>query len=242
MSQKLSESPTSPSPLPTTVPRMPPAETLPAPMVLRGVRYGDYVRFRNEPANGHLRMVYHDGTLEIMSPEYIHEIPSRWLGLLIFILSEELGFECVGAQSTTFRRGSNKLKKGHGKEPDQCFFFANSARVIGKKKLDVDPPPDLWIEVDNRASSAGKLPVYAALGVPEVWRYKARSGTAWFGRLIEGGTYEPIQHSVSLPMLTPALVTEALALAEGLSEPSWSRRLRPWIRATLGPASGPGNG
>ncbi len=44
-----------------------------APIVLRGVPYGHYVRLRDEPDNDHLRMTYYDGTLEIMSPEHIHE-------------------------------------------------------------------------------------------------------------------------------------------------------------------------
>jgi hypothetical protein len=41
----------------------------PAATVLRGISYDDYVRIRDVPANGHLRMAYHDGTQEIMSPE-----------------------------------------------------------------------------------------------------------------------------------------------------------------------------
>src|SRR5262245_10567007 len=91
------------------------------------------------------------------------------------------------------------------------------------------PPPDLWIEVDNRASSRGRLPVYAELGVPEVWRYHARRRKLWFGRLTERGVFEPIEQSVSLRMLTSALVLEALALGEGQSGGVWYRRLKEWI-------------
>jgi Uma2 family endonuclease len=68
------------------------------------------------------------------------------------------------------------MSRGRGKEPDKAFYFANAAAIRGKETIDlrVDPPPDLWIEVDNRGSSKGKLQLYAALGVPELWRYQAR--------------------------------------------------------------------
>ena len=35
-----------------------------------------------------------------------------------------------------------------------------------------DPPPDLVVEVDVSSSSLNRLPVYAAIGVPEVWRWQ----------------------------------------------------------------------
>ena len=44
--------------------------------------------------------------------------------------------------------------------------------VRGLKRIDLrrDPPPDLVIEVDVTHSSVPRMPIYAALGVPEVWR------------------------------------------------------------------------
>lgn len=202
-------------------------------VVLHGVRYREYLALRAEPANGHLRMTYHNGTLEIMSPEATHERPSRRVGIVMSVLCEELDIEFEGLGSTTFRRGEKKLKKGHGKEPDECFYFANAAKIMGKGKidLDIDPPPDLWVEVDHRSSSQGRLPVYAALGVPEVWRLWASSEHLWFGRLAKDGkSYEQVEQSVALPMLTPASVLEALALGHGVLEKTWTKRLRAWVR------------
>jgi hypothetical protein len=43
------------------------------PTVLYGVTYDEYVRLRRQPRNDHLRMIYHDGVLELLSPEYRHE-------------------------------------------------------------------------------------------------------------------------------------------------------------------------
>ena len=213
-----------------------------APTVLRGVTYGDYVRLRDEPDNGHLRMTYHDGTLEIMSPEYIHVVPSRGFVVIFTVLCEELDLPFQVSGSTTFRRGEPDRKKGKGKEPDESFYFANVARVLGKTSLrieDGDPPPDLWIEVDNRSSSRGRLPVYAALGVPEVWRYRVLSRRLQFLRLDRNtATYEGIEQSLSLAMLTPALVLEALAMGDGLPVNTWTRRLRAWVRERFLAAGG----
>jgi Uma2 family endonuclease len=204
--------------------------------VLRGVPYSVYATLRDEPANDKLRMTYFDGTLELMSPEFQHEIGCRQLGLIVAILTSELDIPCTGARSTTFRRGGKGIKKGNGREPDESFYLANEPRIRGKRtiNLDVDPPPDLWIEVDNRGNSRGRLPIYAALGVPEVWRYRVRRGELRFVRLVDGA-YEPIDRSLALPMLTPALVLEALVLAADLPESRWLRRLREWVRERFAP-------
>ncbi len=220
----------------STSPRTRSRARLPEPTVLRGVRYRDYVALRDYPGNDHLRMTYHNGILEIMSPSYMHEWPSRQFGFLFSVLCEELDLEVQSAGSTTFRKGEPEGNKGHGKEPDECFYFANAMRIVGNTELilDRDPPPDLWIEIDNRATSAGKLPLYAALGVPEVWRYRVRSNRLWFGKLsADSSMYEPIERSLSLPMLTPALVLEALALGKDTIQSQWTKRLRAWVHATL---------
>ena len=213
------------------------APRLPEPTVIRGIYYEEYLRLRKDPANDHLRMVYHDGTLELMSPEYVHETPSRRLAVLVTIVAEELDLPFQGARSTTFRRGVKGSKKGKGKEPDESFYFANAEKVVALQEIDLDrdPPPDLWIEIDNRSSSKGGLPLYAAFGVPEVWRFQSRSRRLWFGRLVPGATYEPIEHSLSLPFLTPSLTLEALALGDGVLESTWSRQVRDWVREALLP-------
>jgi Uma2 family endonuclease len=204
--------------------------------ILHGVPYSVYATLSDEEANDKLRMTYFDGTLEIMSPEYRHEVGARRLGLIVLAVTTELDIPCQGAGSTTFRRGGHDIRKGHGKEPDESFYLANAPRILGNTtiNLEVDPPPDLWIEVDNRGSSRGRLPVYAALGVLEVWRYRVRRGELRFIHLVEGA-YEPLDRSLALPMLTPALVLEALALGADLSESRWNRRLREWVRERFAP-------
>jgi Uma2 family endonuclease len=196
---------------------------------LRGVSYDFYSQLRREPANRPLRMTYHNGTLEIMSPLYRHEKYSRRLGLIVLAVAAVLGIPCQGAGSTTFRRRGKRMLEGWGKEPDQSFYLANESRIRGKEEIDleVDPPPDLWIEVGHRGSSRGRLPLYASLEIPEIWRFRTKSQMLWFGRL-DGGAYTDIERSVALPLLTPQRVLESLRLGDGLSESEWDVVLRAW--------------
>ncbi len=204
--------------------------------VLHRVPYDLYARLRDEPANRHTRMNYYDGTLELMSPEYRHEKGAVRLGTIVRVVTVELKIPCTSSRLTTFRRSGDLPLKGRAKEPDESFYLANEPRIRDKDAIDleVDPPPDLWIEVDTRGSSLGKLPVYAALGVPEVWRYRPRRGVLWFGRLGPDG-YESIDRSLALPMLSPAPVLEALAMSVGQPESSWERQLQAWARERFGP-------
>lgn len=206
-------------------PRMPPAQRL------FGVSYGAYLQIRDDPRNDGLRLTYYDGVLELMSPEYLHEVGGEQLGLLVRAVAEALDLPHSGAGSTTFRRGEPGKPNGKGKEPDRSFYFENEPSIRGKETLDLrcDPPPDLWIEVDNRGSSRGRLPVYAEFGVPEVWQYRPRTHRLKFWRLDDARSgYLEINHSRNLPVLTPGLVLEALDQSRGRAESDWVRWLRGW--------------
>jgi Uma2 family endonuclease len=197
-------------------------------IVLRNVPWKAYAEFRDDDANQQVRMSYYKGTLELMSPRYRHEKHNRRLGHLIWELVVALDLPCACAGSTTLRR---EEEGGAGKEPDTCFYIANEPLIRDKDEIDlsIDPPPDLAIEVDDLSDSKGKLPIYAALRVPEVWRYDPKAGVLWFGRLGDDGTYIAMERSVCLPMLTPARVLEALSLCRGIPESRWGRLLREWI-------------
>ncbi len=95
--------------------------------------------------------------------------------------------------------------------------------------LEVNPPPDLAIEIENKADSSKALTVYARIGVPEVWRYKSRKKTLWFGRLV-GDRYEAIEQSLNLPKLTLALVLQALDRINEFGETASKPWLREWAR------------
>jgi Uma2 family endonuclease len=205
--------------------------------VLRGVDWKAYLRLRNHPGNGHLRMSYLDGTLILVSPEYIHDYYGRRLAKVVDEVTEALGIFVQGTMTTTLRRKGDGRRKGSAKEPDYGFYFGENAVRMHRSHeldLDVDPPPDLAIEVDHKADSSRALSLYARLGVPEVWRYTVKSNAIWFGRLV-GGAYEPIERSLNIPRLTQALVLLALTKIDELGETASKPWLREWARGLPDP-------
>ena len=99
-----------------------------------------------------------------MSPRREHEIDNKLLDRFVFILAEELGMEINSGGSTTYR----SRRKRRGIEADNSYWIANEAKVRGKRhiNLQVDPPPDLAIEVDLTNSSLDRLTRPAILSLP----------------------------------------------------------------------------
>jgi Uma2 family endonuclease len=210
-------------------------------VVLRDIDWETYLAHRANPANDSVRMTYLDGTLYLMSPEYIHEFEIDRLALLIRFVSKSLGLTIKGAGSTTLKRGPQTNEpRGAGKEPDTAFHFGDHERQMRSKRtldLDVDPPPDLAIEVDNKSDSTDALPVYARLEVPEVWRYTPREEVPLRFYCLVGKSYQEVERSLCLPVLTTALVLEGLGLAEAedVDENAWMDLIVEWARALPAP-------
>jgi Uma2 family endonuclease len=61
-----------------------------------------------------------------------------------------------------------------------------------------DPPPDLVVESDNTRSSIDKFRLHAALGVPELWRYRRKTLEVY--QLLEE-RYERCGESRAFPFL-----------------------------------------
>jgi len=204
------------------------------PMTLHNVEWRTYLALRDDPANDGLRMAYLDGDLTIMSPQLRHDNSSRRLLVIVVAVARAWRVRFMPIGSTTLRRDGRADAEGAAKEADEGFYLgADAAQVRDNDDLDmaVDPPPSLAIEVDNTINSAGALPAYARIGVPEVWIYRARERSLWFGRLAGAG-YEAIDRSLGLPRLTPALVLEALeVLAGGMDDLDWLDWLDAWARA-----------
>jgi Uma2 family endonuclease len=202
---------------------------------LKGITYDVYVKIRDARGNDGLRMAYHDGVLEIMSPEFRHDRAGRRLLLLVYAYCKVFEVPCEPAGSTTFHKGLPGQLKGKGKEADESFYIGAAAvDAIGDKEsldLTVDPPPSLWVEIDNRGSSLASLPLYAGLGVPEVWRYRPRKRTLWFGRLT-GEEYREVAESAALPGLTITTVLDLLDEVRTRKSTAWST----WLETVWFPA------
>lgn len=171
------------------------------------------------------RFTYDRGELEIMSPSPQHEEYNRTVSLFVEALAEELNVDTRNLGSTTFRR--DDLERGF--EPDSCFYIQNEQRVAGKTRIDlnVDPPPDLVIEIDITSPSIDKLPIYAHLGVPEVWRY---DGNRVLILRLEDDDYTERDESTVLPQVTATLVTGFLEDSKTMKRTAWLRKLRHWVR------------
>jgi Uma2 family endonuclease len=180
--------------------------------VLYGVDWATYEKLIDAFAEFHVRMTYDRGTLELMSPQPIHEQYKHWFSLLFAMLSLELKFGVRGLGSTTFRRE----EAGRGFEPDECYYFAPTIAKVqdwGALTLDNVPIPDLILEAENTTTCLDRMPVFAGLGVPEVWRIDEEAVRA-FRRVGDG--YDESATSLNLPFLPledlPALLREGIAL------------------------------
>jgi Uma2 family endonuclease len=97
--------------------------------------------------------------------------------------------------------------QAQGAEPDTCFYVQNAARIIGKRSLDfnTDPPPDIVVEIDLTNASQPKFPIYAALGVPEIWRYDGSQASFYH---LTGEQYSEMSHSRAFPFLTSTVLAQ----------------------------------
>jgi Uma2 family endonuclease len=174
-------------------------QTLELPGLVHDVSWDAYEAFLEALGDHSLRHSYDRGTLELMSPRKDHDSPKTFFGSLVEMIAFTLRIPIQGCGSTTY----GKQVARRGLEPDESYYVQNEARVRDKVTYDPqrDPPPDLVIEVDVTHSLVKRLPILAALGVPEVWRY-GRKQLRFYG-LSSGGQYEPIPRSHAFPIVTP---------------------------------------
>ncbi|MDP9473601.1 MAG: Uma2 family endonuclease [Chloroflexota bacterium] len=195
-------------------------------ILLRNVAWETYERLLADHLDSSApRFAYDRGLLEIVRPSTEHETVNRTLALLVEVVAEELGIDVLNVGSMTFRR--QDLQRGF--EPGSSFYIQHESSVRGRTQIDplVDPPPDLVIEIDVTHPSLNKLPIYAHLGVPEVWRYHDRRVTVLRS---DGEEYRESAASVVLPPLTGDALTGLLSESRTLTRTAWLRALRAWAR------------
>ncbi len=194
-------------------------------LILRNVSWGDYEALLAAVGEAPgLRISYDEGTLQIMTLSPKHESYSRLLERIIDRLSVRLGIEILSFGSSTMKRKGPKK----GTEPDACFYV-QSAPAIGPKidiDFDRDPPPDIAVEIDVQHDSLGKFPLYAALGVPEIWRY---DGIALTMHRLEDDHYVLAPASIALPVLDARTLTRFLGLAGEKSQHEILLAFEEWL-------------
>jgi Uma2 family endonuclease len=194
--------------------------------VLYDVGWSRYTRLLKDLDDRHVRLTYDQGTLELMTLSHKHEVCNHLLGRFFETLTEELNVVIKGGGSTTFRRRDRR----RGLEPDLCYWIANEPRVRGKDVIDLrrDPPPDLAIEIEITRSALDRMGIYAALGVPEVWRFDGRVLQAF--RLGPEGKYVACERSPMFPFLPLDKIGAFVQRREEVDETTLVRSFRAWVR------------
>jgi Uma2 family endonuclease len=179
--------------------------------LMQNVPWHVYVSLHDslEAAGSRVRMTYHSGELELMSPSETHEDYKTIIARLLEAYAEELDVDLNGRGSTTFRE---ELKE-RGLEPDECYSVGE---FRGR--------PDLAIEVAVGNPLVDKLSVYHGLGVREVWVWHRDHLVIY---VLGVSDYEVHSKSAVLPALDTTLFASFIGIGD-----SQTRRVKAY-RAAL---------
>jgi Uma2 family endonuclease len=209
-------------------------------LILSGISWETYRRLLEDlDGKPSPRLNYHQGTLELMvlSPE--HERFNRLFSAFFENLAVALKTDIEEVGATTFHR--EDLAEGF--EADTSFYIRHAGSIRRKIKesrqkrkqkrvvidLTKDPAPELIVEVDVTSGSLNKFPIYAAIGVQEVWHYDGRK--VRFYQLV-GADYHPVTRSVAFPSVTAKTVESYLDKSTELTRPELSAFLRKRLRSS----------
>ncbi len=199
-------------------------------VVLTDVSWETYRRLRDECRPLHTKMTYDRGTLEIMAPLPDHAFVTRFIDQLITAFSEGRDVPLTGYRDTTWR----KEVMDRGLEADESYYIQN-VDLAEQRGADIDinrdPPPDLALESDITHSTVDKESVYAALGVPELWRWD--NGRLHIRLLAADGRYADASRSLALPELLPETIERFVTLRYQQGETTARRAFRDWVRETF---------
>ena len=194
-------------------------------VVFRGVDWAFYEQLVGSIPDGSNIHVDFDGKdLEFMANGPDHEDIADTLGKFISVVAEEFAISFKTMRQTTWQRP----QIARGLEADQCYYFqpekiAAYGRWRGKNDVSLCPNPDLAIEVDISRPEIDRPGIYAALGVPEVWRFD--NTRIIIERLTPTGAYVAVEASGFLPVRASEI--HRWVVDEDLTDDmAWMRRLR----------------
>jgi len=189
--------------------------------VLENIRWETFVELAEQRRGSVPRMTFDEGVLELMSPRRQHENIGSLIGRLVETYTEVRDIEIQSVASTTFKR--KDLQKAF--EADESYYVQHADLIRPKEELDlaIDPPPDLVIEVEITSSDIRKLKLFAAMGVPEVWRHNGEKLQMYS---LRDGQYQPIESSLALPGLTSEVIDSILEKRFEFGETALIRQFR----------------
>ena len=197
---------------------------------LGGIGWDFHLRCCDEIRDRRVRLTFNEGKLEFMVTGSPHEFYKTMLAKLVEMIVFELNVPVRSGGSLTIQRAD--LQKGF--EPNECWWIAGESAVRGKDELDfrTDPPPDLAVEVEMTASLANRVGIYAAIGVPELWRFDGQQLT--FYSLRDHEEYEPQSTSQVFPFLRPEHLLPHVDIRSGKDETTRVREFVQWLRSEMG--------
>ena len=182
-----------------------------------------------------IRVAFDGKDIEIMVLGPIHERIKELIGLFLNLILLELEIDFEGLGSTSWKRPD----VNRGLEADLCYLFNADkleayAEAVGRRSNDVAdyPNPDLAIEIDISPPKIDRPGIYAALKVPEIWRFE--NETVFIEQLCDDGTYAAVELSRFLHVRRDEVVRWLIA-EDCRDKRAWARRLRAWIQAELLP-------
>jgi Uma2 family endonuclease len=197
--------------------------------VLSSIDWPTYLVFSDKLGERNVRVTYDRGEMELMTLSPHRERAKHLLGLLLAVLVEELDIDIAGYGSMTFRREDLE----NGLEPDECYWIAHEAQVRGKEAIDltIDPPPDLFLEIEITRSFLDRLAICARLWVPEVWRWDGQRLRVCI--LGPDGQYTESDRSLAFPFLPMPELARFLSLGGTMSETKLLQTFRKWVREQI---------
>lgn len=174
------------------------------------------------------RIAFYNKTLEIRMPLPEHERTKVIIGDLLKILLDHLEIESESLGSTTFKKKSELA----GIEPDDCFYIRNYMAVVGMQRivLDIDPPPDLAIEVD--LTSKTQVSAYEAIGISEIWRCDRGKLIIY---ILQNVTYQESETSSIFPNIPVAeIISQYFSKIKTLPMSAIRREFRQWLNENIG--------
>lgn len=194
--------------------------------IFHNVSWEEYEELLDQlPEATWLRVSYDEGTLELMTTSARHEKYAHFIDGMMRLISVTLRINICFFGSATIKKSPQQV----GKEPDCCFYVQTAPLLGNRIDLDfaVDPPPDVCVEVDIFHDSISKFPIYAGLGVPEVWRFDGAELTI---HLLQNNQYIASPASLALPMLSAETLTRFLTLMRDEGEFEAMLAFEEWLQ------------
>ena len=227
--------PPAPAPPPSGAPAWTP-RPIPAGQVFRlsGVSYEQYVAINDALPPGAALTSYADGELQLMTTSVPHEEFKGLIGWLVAALTDVRGLFLKPLGNVTLRREA----RARGFEPDDCYYLDMARGAFAGFSPEQLPPPELVLEVEISRTVLDRLPAYAAVGVPEVWRCDGAGGVTML-TLNDGGdddsdAYVEVGESRLFPGVTPALLWDAVESLPDVAQMAYQRAAAEFFRDRLG--------